>query len=600
MSFPPERIRNFCVIAHVDHGKSTLSDRLIELCGHGEKLGHDRLLDRLDLERERGITIKAQAVSLDWRAPDGQTYRLNLIDTPGHVDFSYEVSRSLAACEGAILLVDASQGVEAQTVANCYAAAELGLEILVVLNKIDVPHADPDKVAAQIEDVIGIDASGAIAISAREGTGVESVLEAVVQKVPPPAGDPAAPMRALVIDSWFDPYEGVISLVRVVDGQLRLGDRVRLLSTDQDHRVEDLSMQAPERVRVQQLECGMVAALAIGAKELTSVPVGDTLAAADVTPPPQPLPGFAQVRPRIFAGLYPVSSEDFEAFRTALGKLRLNDAAVTAEPESSDVLGFGFRCGFLGTLHMEVVRDRLEREFNLELIATEPMVEYQVMTTAGEELLISNPSRLPPRQKISTIAEPMAAVRVITGQEYLGSVIELCQSRRGRQTGLNFSASGAVLEVRIPMPELLVDFSDRLKSVSRGYASFDYQPDGYEVSELDRLDVLINGQRIDSLASVVHRSQLSAQAREIAARLKEVIPRQMFEVPIQLAVGGRILARETVKAMRKNVTAKCYGGDITRKKKLLERQKAGKKRMKQIGNVEIPPDAFRGLVARRS
>ena len=585
------RTRNFCIIAHVDHGKSTLSDRIIERCT-GSTIP-ERMLDRLELERTRGITIKAQAVGLDYTDESGALWHLNLIDTPGHVDFSYEVSRSLAACEGAVLLVDATQGVQAQTVANCYAALDQNLEVLVVLNKIDVAHADPENTKQQIEDIIGLDTSDALEVSAKDGTGVEALLQAVVARVPHPSGDAQAPTRGLILDSWFDAYKGVVSLVRVVDGAIVGGQKLCMLSTGQEHRVEECAIYSPEFKAIKSLGTGGVGTITAGIKDLAHAPVGDTLGGImDLAP----LPGFKEIKPRVFAGLFPVQGDDFESFRTALQKLRLNDAAITAEPESSEVLGFGFRCGFLGTLHMEVVEQRLQQEFNLDLITTSPQVAYEVLTTKQKTLKVSNPSGLPPRQHIAEIREPMAEVRIMVNQEHLGKVIQLCIDRRGQQTDLNFSGSQAILHARLPLSELIVDFFDRLKSISRGYASYDYRILGYEKSALERLDVLINGQRVDSLSVIVHKSDLVPRAKDITGRLRELIPRQMFEVPIQAAVGGRILARENIRAMRKNVTAKCYGGDITRKRKLLERQKAGKKKMRLLGKVEVPNSIFKDIL----
>jgi len=585
-------IRNFSIIAHIDHGKSTLADRFIQICGGlSEREMAEQVLDSMDLERERGITIKAQSVTLDYRARNGETYRLNFIDTPGHVDFSYEVSRSLAACEGALLVVDAAQGVEAQSVANCYTAIEMGLEVVPVLNKIDLPSADPDRVIEEIEEIIGIEAHDAVRASAKTGEGVEDILEALIERIPPPEGDPDAPLQALIIDSWFDAYVGVISLVRIKQGTLRKRQKMLVMSTGRSHVVDSVGVFTPKRTERDALSAGDVGFVIAGIKEIDGAPVGDTLTLAD-RPASEPLPGFQKVQPRVFAGLYPVVSDDYEALRDALQKLRLNDASLHFEPENSQALGFGFRCGFLGMLHMEIVQERLEREYNLDLITTAPTVVYQVETTRGEVIEIDNPAELPPVNQISEIREPIILANILVPQDYLGAVIGLCIEKRGVQKNLQYMGKQVSLTFELPLSEVVLDFFDRLKSVSRGYASFDYSFLRFQPANLVKLDILINGERVDALSMIVHADQAQSRGREVAETMKELIPRQMFDVAIQAAIGTHIIARTTVKALRKNVTAKCYGGDITRKRKLLEKQKAGKKRMKQFGKVEIPQSAF--------
>lgn len=585
-------IRNFSIIAHIDHGKSTLADRFIQICGGlDEREMANQVLDSMDIERERGITIKAQSVSLNFKSKDGNTYLLNLIDTPGHVDFSYEVSRSLKACDGAILVVDAAQGVEAQTVAVCYTAIDLNLEVLPVLNKIDLPQAEPDRVIQEIEDIIGIEASNAIFVSAKTGQGVVDVLEAIVKNIPPPIGELEDPLQALIIDSWFDPYLGVVSLVRIFNGKLQKGDRVRVMSTNRAYEVTDIGIFTPKRKSTGILHAGEVGYVVAGIKEIQGAPVGDTLT-LDKKPAAQPLSGFKKVKPQVYAGLFPVNSNDFEAFREALAKLSLNDASLFYEPESSDALGFGFRCGFLGMLHMEIIQERLEREYNLDLISTAPTVVYKVVTNKNETLLIDNPSRLPPVQEVKQMYEPIVRANILVPQDYLGQVITLCVERRGIQVNMTYSGRQVSVTYDLPMSEVVADFFDRLKSVSRGYASLDYNFIRFEESDLVKLDILINGEKVDALALIVHRSIVQHRARALVDKMRELIPRQLFDVAIQAAIGGHIVARQTVKALRKNVTAKCYGGDVTRKRKLLEKQKAGKKRMKQVGQVEIPQEAF--------
>ncbi len=587
-----ERIRNFSIIAHIDHGKSTLADRFIQICGAlEEREMQEQVLDSMDLERERGITIKAQSVALDYRARDGQAYRLNLIDTPGHVDFSYEVSRSLTACEGALLVVDAAQGVQAQTVANCYTASELNLVILPVLNKIDLPAAQPERVIAEIEDIIGIDASRAVRASAKTGEGVPEILEAIIREIPAPRGDPEAPLRALIVDSWFDNYLGTVSLVRVMDGTLRSGERIRLMASRHEYVSEEIGVFTPKRRPTGELGPGEVGYVMAGIKDIRSARVGDTITHA-YRPAEQPLPGFNEVRPRVFAGLYPVESSDYSAFRDALEKLSLNDASIHFEPENSQALGFGFRCGFLGLLHMEIVQERLEREYGLNLITTAPTVVYEVLTTRNERLQVENPAKLPDPGQIAEIREPIIRANILVPQEYVGDIMRLCMEKRGIQTDLRYVGRQVMLKYELPLNEIVMDFYDRLKSVSRGYASFDYELAEFRPSHLVRLDVLINGDKVDALSIIVHHDQAQHRGRELTKKMRELIPRQMFDVAIQAAVGSRVIARETVKALRKNVTAKCYGGDVTRKKKLLERQKEGKKRMKQVGSVEIPQEAF--------
>ncbi|MGE0314851.1 MAG: translation elongation factor 4 [Lautropia sp.] len=588
-----KHIRNFSIIAHIDHGKSTLADRLIQRCGGlSDREMEQQVLDSMDLERERGITIKAQTASLDYLARDGERYQLNLIDTPGHVDFSYEVSRSLSACEGALLVVDASQGVEAQTVANCYTAIDLGVEVIPVLNKMDLPSADPDNARAEIEDVIGIDATDALAISAKTGLGIDDVLEAVIAKVPPPTGDPDAPLQALVIDSWFDNYVGVVMLVRVVNGTLRPRDRIRLMATNAVHPCEQVGVFTPKSVGRDALSAGQVGFVITGLKELDAAKVGDTLTHAGPAGAPAPLPGFKEIKPSVFAGLYPIEANQYEALREALEKLRLNDAALRFEPEVSQALGFGFRCGFLGMLHMDIVQERLEREYQMELITTAPTVIYEVLLSDGSVERIENPSKMPDPARIAEIREPIVKVVVFVPQDYVGPVITLCTGKRGIQRDLAYHGRHVHLTYEMPMSEIVLDFFDRLKSVSRGYASMDYEFLEYRASDVVKMDLLINGDKVDALSVIVHRSNAQYRGREIAAKMRELIPRQMFDVAIQAAIGSNIISRENVKALRKNVLAKCYGGDISRKRKLLEKQKAGKKRMKQVGSVEIPQEAF--------
>ena len=587
-----DRIRNFSIIAHIDHGKSTLADRFIELCGGlTDREMADQVLDTMDLERERGITIKAQSVALKFIADDGLEYQLNLIDTPGHVDFSYEVSRSLAACEGALLVVDAGQGVEAQSVANCYTAIEQGLEVVPVLNKIDLPTADPEKVIREIEDIIGIDASEALRISAKTGEGVRALLNQIVRRIPAPAGKVEAPLQALIIDSWFDSYVGVVSLVRVVNGHVDVGARIVMYSTGRRYLVDRVGVFTPRATDRDSLSAGEVGYLIASIKEIDAAPVGDTIVDAS-TPDVPPLPGFKQIQPRVFAGLFPINSEDFEAFREALKKLALNDASLKFEPEVSVALGFGFRCGFLGLLHMEIVQERLEREHDLELISTAPTVVYEVACVDGEVLRVENPAQLPESSRISEIREPIILASILLPQDYLGNVIQLCIEKRGVQKRLQFLAGQVALEFELPLAEIVLDFFDRLKSVSRGFASFDYQFLRFQAADLVKLDILINKERVDAMAMIVHRDGAERRGRSIVETLKEVIPRQQFEVAVQAAIGSQIIARSTVKAFRKDVTAKLYGGDVTRKRKLLEKQKAGKRRMKQFGAVEIPQEAF--------
>jgi len=587
-----ENIRNFSIIAHIDHGKSTLADRLIQLCGGlAAREMQAQVLDSMDLERERGITIKAHSVTLYYQAKDGQKYQLNFIDTPGHVDFSYEVSRSLAACEGALLVVDAGQGVEAQTVAVCYTALDQGLTVVPVLNKIDLPQADADRVIHEIEDIIGLEAQDAVRISAKQGIGIEELLERLIQDIPPPKGNPNAALQALIIDSWFDSYLGVVSLVRVKNGILKTGEKMQIMSTGRSYEVTGLGVFTPKRVVLNQLSAGEVGYVIAGIKEIDGAPVGDTITHAQ-HPATEMLPGFKKVKPQVYAGLFPIHSDDFTNLREALGKLRLNDAALFFEPESSEALGFGFRCGFLGMLHMEIVQERLEREYNLELITTAPTVVYEVITTKGETLYVDNPSKLPPVNHIAELREPIAKANILVPQSHLGSVITLCVERRGAQKSMLFHGNQVALVYELPMGEIVLDFFDRLKSVSRGYASLDYSFSHFQEADLVKVDILINGDKVDALTSIVHRESAQTRGRLITEKMRELIPRQMFDVAVQAAIGGQIIARQTVKAMRKNVTAKCYGGDITRKRKLLEKQKEGKKRMKQVGNVEVPQEAF--------
>ncbi len=585
-------IRNFSIIAHIDHGKSTLADRFIQICGGlSEREMAEQVLDSMDLERERGITIKAQSVSLNYQARDGQQYLLNLIDTPGHVDFSYEVSRSLTACEGALLVVDAAQGVEAQTVANCYTATDLGLETIPVFNKIDLPAADPERVAKEVEDVIGIDSAGAVLVSAKTGQGVEDVLEAIVHELPAPGGSVEAPLKALIVDSWFDNYLGAIALIRIVDGCLKTKDKIRMMATGRDYMAEEIGIFTPKRSSRSELCAGEVGYVVAGIKDVKAARVGDTITHSR-RPTEEALPGFQNVQPQVFAGLYPINSADYTAFRDALEKLSLNDASLFYEPESSEALGFGFRCGFLGTLHMEIIQERLEREYGLELITTAPTVIYQVLTKKAEVLMIDNPARLPEPGKIEEIREPIIEAHILTPQDYVGAIITLCIERRGVQKDIRFLGRQVMLTFELPHGEVVLDFYDRLKSVSRGYASLDYVFLEFRAADMCKLDVLINGDQVDPLALIVHRDQSQYRGQELVKKMRDLIPRQMFDVAIQAAIGSKIISRQTVKALRKNVTAKCYGGDVTRKRKLLEKQKAGKKRMKQIGSVEIPQEAF--------
>jgi len=585
-------IRNFSIIAHIDHGKSTIADRFIQVCGGlSEREMEAQVLDSMDLERERGITIKAQSVTLDYAALDGETYQLNFIDTPGHVDFSYEVSRSLAACEGALLVVDAAQGVEAQSVANCYTAIEQGLEVLPVLNKIDLPSAEPEKVIGEIEEIIGLEAQDALRVSAKTGIGIPDLLEALVRQIPPPQGDRDKPLQALIIDSWFDPYVGVISLIRVVNGEIRPKDKMFVMSIGRTFQVEKVGVFSPKRVDKKVLGTGEVGFVIAGIKELDGAPVGDTIT-LDNNKADAPLPGFQEMRPRVFAGLYPVSSDDYEAFRDALQKLKLNDAALHYEPETSQALGFGFRCGFLGMLHMEIVQERLEREYDLDLITTAPTVIYEIELNDGSVIQIDNPSDLPDPSIINEIREPIIEANILVPQDHLGSVINLCIEKRGVQKNMQYLGGQVQVTYEMPMNEVVLDFFDRLKSVSRGYASFEYEFKRFQTDSLIKLDILINGEKVDALSLIVHRDHAESRGRELTDKMKEIIPRQMFEVAIQAAIGSKVIARSTVKALRKNVTAKCYGGDATRKRKLLEKQKAGKKRMKQVGKVEIPQEAF--------
>jgi len=587
-----KHIRNFSIIAHIDHGKSTLADRFIQICGGlTEREMAEQVLDSMDLERERGITIKAQSVSLDYHARNGETYQLNFIDTPGHVDFSYEVSRSLAACEGALLVVDAAQGVEAQSVANCLTAIDQGLEVLPVLNKIDLPAADADKVVAEIEDIIGIEAQNAIRVSAKTGAGVDDLLEQLVELIPPPQGNPEGPLQALIIDSWFDNYVGVVSLVRIVNGALNKRDKITVMSTGRSYNADRVGVFSPKMKDRDVLRTGEVGFVIAGIKDIYGAPVGDTLTSTR-EPCAAPLPGFKQIQPRVFAGLFPISSDDYESFREALQKLRLNDAALHFEPETSAALGFGFRCGFLGMLHMEIVQERLEREYDLELITTAPTVIFEVLDTKGETLYVDNPSKLPPANDIEELREPIIAANILVPESYVGAVIKLCVDKRGVQKHMRYLGGQVSLEYELPMAEVVLDFFDRLKSVSRGYASFDYHFLRFDPAKLVRLDILINGDRVDALSVIVHAENVRTRGRELVEKMRELIPRQMFEVAIQAAVGSQIIARSNVKALRKNVTAKCYGGDVSRKRKLLEKQKAGKKRMKQVGSVEIPQEAF--------
>ncbi|EXI61753.1 translation elongation factor 4 [Mannheimia granulomatis] len=591
-----QNIRNFSIIAHIDHGKSTLSDRLIQTCGGlSDREMEAQVLDSMDLERERGITIKAQSVTLNYKAKDGETYQLNFIDTPGHVDFSYEVSRSLAACEGALLVVDAGQGVEAQTLANCYTAIEMDLEVVPILNKIDLPAAEPERVAEEIEDIVGIDAIDAVRCSAKTGLGIEDVLEDIVKKIPAPEGDPEAPLQALIIDSWFDNYLGVVSLVRVKNGVLRKGDKIKVMSTGQSYNVDRLGIFTPKQVDTTELKTGEVGWVVCAIKDILGAPVGDTLthhhnSATEV------LPGFKKVKPQVYAGLFPISSDDYEAFRDALGKLSLNDASLFYEPETSSALGFGFRCGFLGLLHMEIIQERLEREYDLDLITTAPTVVYEVVQTDGETIYVDSPSKLPAINNIAEIREPIAECNMLVPQEFLGNVITLCVEKRGVQTNMVYHGNQIALTYEIPMGEVVLDFFDRLKSTSRGYASLDYGFKRFQNADMVRVDIMINGERVDALAIIVHRANAAYRGRELVEKMRELIPRQQFDIAIQAAIGNHVIARSTVKQLRKNVLAKCYGGDVSRKKKLLQKQKEGKKRMKSLGNVEVPQEAFLAIL----
>lgn len=589
-------IRNFSIIAHIDHGKSTLADRFIQTCGGlSEREMESQVLDSMDIERERGITIKAQSVTLDYVAKDGKTYQLNFIDTPGHVDFTYEVSRSLAACEGALLVVDAAQGVEAQSVANCYTAIEQGLEVVPVLNKMDLPQAEPERVANEIEEIIGIDATEAVHCSAKSGLNIIDVLEEIVLKVPPPEGDPAADLQCLIIDSWFDNYLGVVSLVRVKQGTLKKGDKIIIKSTGRNHVVDSIGIFTPKREVTGVLRAGEVGFICASIKDIHGAPVGDTITLIK-TPDVAQLPGFKQIKPQVYAGLFPTSSDEYEDFRDALSKLSLNDASLFYEPESSDALGFGFRCGFLGMLHMEIIQERLEREYNLDLITTAPTVVYQVLQTNGDVVMVDNPSKLPPPQNIEEVREPIVRANVLVPQAYVGNVITLCTDRRGIQIDMQFLGGQVSLTYDLPMAEVVMDFFDRLKSVTKGFASLDFNFDRFEAADMTRLDVMVNGERVDALAVIMHKNNIRSRGISLCQKMKELIPRQMYDVAIQAAVGNQVIARTNVKAMRKDVTAKCYGGDVSRKKKLLQKQKDGKKRMKQFGRVEIPQDAFLAIL----
>jgi|TARA_B110000879_G_scaffold62404_1_gene87637 GTP-binding protein LepA len=591
-----KNIRNFSIIAHIDHGKSTLADRIIHLCGGLEDREMEaQVLDSMDIERERGITIKAQTATLNYKADDGDIYHLNLIDTPGHVDFSYEVSRSLSACEGALLVVDASQGVEAQSVANCYTAIDLGLEVTAVLNKIDLPSADPERVMQEIEDVIGVDATGAVLCSAKTGLGVREVIEEVIAKVPAPTGDVTKPLKALVVDAWFDNYVGVVMLVRIIDGELKRKDKFKMMATGTQHLCEQVGVFTPKPLPKQSLKAGEVGFVTGGIKELASAKVGDTITLVD-SPAAEALKGFKEVKPQVFAGLYPVESNQFEALRTALEKLSLNDASLLFEPENSTALGFGFRCGFLGLLHMEIVQERLEREYDMDLITTAPTVVYELLLKNGNVEQIENPSRLPELSFIEEIREPVISINLLMPQDYVGPVMTLCNNKRGIQKNMQYMGRQVMLSYEMPLNEVVLDFFDRLKSVSRGYASMDYEFLEFRAADLVKLDIMVNGERVDSLSMITHRSNSLHRGRGVASKMRELIPRQMFDIAIQAAIGANIISRETVKAMRKNVLAKCYGGDVSRKRKLLEKQKSGKKRMKQVGNVEIPQEAFLAIL----
>ncbi|CAM4156876.1 translation elongation factor 4 [Pseudoalteromonas byunsanensis] len=590
-----KHIRNFSIIAHIDHGKSTLSDRLIQVCGGlTDREMQQQVLDSMDIERERGITIKAQSVTLNYTAKDGETYMLNFIDTPGHVDFSYEVSRSLAACEGALLVVDAGQGVEAQTLANCYTAIEMDLEVIPILNKIDLPQADPLRVAEEIEDIVGIDALDAVQCSAKTGVGIDDVLENIVRDVPPPVGDPEAPLQALIIDSWFDSYQGVVSLVRIKHGELRQGDKIKIMSTGQTHLADKVGIFTPKQTNTGSLKTGEVGYVIAGIKDIHGAPVGDTITLTK-NAAPERLPGFQRVKPQVYAGMFPISSDDYESFRDALNKLSLNDASLFFEPENSTALGFGFRVGFLGMLHMEIIQERLEREYDMDLITTAPTVIYEIETKHGT-IQIDNPSALPPVNDIIEIREPIVEANILVPQEYLGNVITLCVEKRGMQTKMAYHGKQVAVTYELPMAEVVMDFFDKLKSTSRGFASLDYNFKHFQPSDMVRVDILINGDRVDALAIIAHRDGAQSRGRQLADALKELIPRQMFDIAIQAAIGGHVIARTTVKQLRKNVIAKCYGGDVSRKKKLLQKQKEGKKRMKQLGNVEVPQDAFLAIL----
>ncbi|WP_299794085.1 translation elongation factor 4 [uncultured Shewanella sp.] len=587
-----KHIRNFSIIAHIDHGKSTLSDRLIQDCGGlSDREMAAQVLDSMDLERERGITIKAQSVTLDYKAQDGETYQLNFIDTPGHVDFSYEVSRSLAACEGALLVVDAGQGVEAQTLANCYTALEMDLDVVPVLNKIDLPQADPERVAEEIEDIVGIEATDAVRCSAKTGLGIQEVLETIVEQIPPPEGDPDAPLQALIIDSWFDSYLGVVSLVRIKNGVLKKGDKFKVMSTGQTFNADRVGIFTPKQTDTPELKTGEVGFVIAGIKEIHGAPVGDTLTHAKHGAA-EPLAGFKKVKPQVYAGVFPISTDDYESFRDALNKLSLNDASLFFEPETSSALGFGFRIGFLGLLHMEIIQERLEREYNLDLITTAPTVVYEIVMTNGETVYVDNPSDLPAVNKIEEMREPIVETNILVPKEYLGNVITLCVEKRGVQTNMVYHGNQVAITYDMPMAEVVMDFFDRLKSTSRGYASLEYNFTRFEPADMVRLDILINGDRVDALAMIIHKSLIRHKGLALVNKMKELIPRQMFDIAVQAAVGSQIIARSSIKAMRKDVTAKCYGGDVSRKKKLLQKQKEGKKRMKQVGNVEVPQEAF--------
>jgi GTP-binding protein LepA len=591
-----KHIRNFSIIAHIDHGKSTLSDRLIQVCGGlSDREMQQQVLDSMDLERERGITIKAQSVTLNYTANDGETYQLNFIDTPGHVDFTYEVSRSLAACEGALLVVDAGQGVEAQTVANCYTAIEMDLEVLPILNKIDLPQADPDRVAEEIEDIVGIDATEATQCSAKTGIGIDAVLEDIVKNIPAPEGDIDKPLQALIIDSWFDPYQGVVSLVRIKHGELKKGDKIQILSNGQVHNADKVGVFTPKQTETAALRTGEVGFIIAGIKDIHGAPVGDTIT-LQRAPADSALPGFKKIKPQVYAGMYPISSDDYESFRDALAKLSLNDASLFYEPENSTALGFGFRCGFLGMLHMEIIQERLEREYDMDLITTAPTVVYEIVQKGGDVIHIDNPSDLPPVGNIEEVREPIVEANILVPQEYLGNVITLCIEKRGMQTKMSYHGNQVALTYEMPMGEVVMDFFDKLKSTSRGFASLDYNFKHFKPADMVRVDILINGERVDALAIICHREASQSRGRQLAEALKELIPRQMFDIAIQATIGGHVIARTTIKQLRKNVMAKCYGGDVSRKKKLLQKQKEGKKRMKQLGNVEVPQEAFLAIL----